>query len=55
MRTKKCSCSPEPKPISDFRKHTGYGDGYQNKCKKCEKEAAVKKALTRTEKFAFVF
>ena len=54
-QTKKCSCSPIPKPISDFRKKNGYGDGYQSKCKVCEKLAAKVKPLKRSEQWAFVF
>lgn len=56
-QTKKCSCSPIPKPITDFRKRkgAGYGDGYQSKCKECEKKAAKVKPLKVSEKWDFAF
>lgn len=47
---KKCKCSPEPKPVSEFYRNSKklYGDGYDSMCKKCRKEMSDKAHKRKT-------
>lgn len=35
VKTKKCSCCGEEKPVTEFRRHSKTADGYTKECNAC--------------------
>ncbi len=48
--TKNCSACKQIKPLSEFYKHSGTNDGYQNYCKVCGLEYGKKHSQTESRK-----
>jgi hypothetical protein len=52
--SKTCNSCGRIKPIGDFRKHKGHGDGYDSRCKECMRREQREKRLLKAPEVAKV-